>query len=49
MLVLCDTYDPEGNPLPTNSRAPAVAKFDAGNAKAEQPCRGPVPWVTSST
>ena len=37
ILVLCDTYDPEGNPLPTNSRAPAVSKFDAGDAKKEQP------------
>ena len=40
ILVLCDTYDPEGNPLPTNSRAPAVAKFEAGNAAAEKPWYG---------
>jgi len=40
ILVLCDTYDPEGKPLPTNSRAPAVAKFEAGNAAKEIPWYG---------
>jgi len=40
ILVLCDTYDPEGNPLPTNSRASAVAKFEAGDAKKEVPWYG---------
>jgi len=40
ILVLCDTEDPEGNPLPTNSRAPAVVKFDAGDAKKQQPWYG---------
>lgn len=28
ILVVCDTYTPEGEPLPTNSRAPAVKIFD---------------------
>merc|ERR1719482_859602 len=40
VLVLCDTYDPEGNALPTNSRAPAVAKFEAGNVATEKPWYG---------
>ena len=29
ILVMTDTYDTKGNPLPTNTRAPAAAIFDA--------------------
>ena len=29
ILVLTDTYDPEGTPIPTNTRAPAKEIFDA--------------------
>merc|ERR1711879_967762 len=36
LLVLCDTYTPQGEPLPTNKRAAAKACFDAA---PEQ-----VPW-----
>lgn len=32
ILVLCDTYTPQGEPLPTNRRNPAKAKFDKGLA-----------------
>ena len=35
ILVLCDTYDPEGNPL-RRTRAPAVAKFEADSAAASR-------------
>lgn len=28
VLVLCDTYTPQGEPIPTNTRAPAKAIFD---------------------
>lgn len=30
VLVLCDTWTPKGQPLPTNTRAPAKAIFDKG-------------------
>ena len=38
ILVLCDTYTPEGIPLPTNSRAPAVEVFN--KALEEEPWFG---------
>jgi glutamine synthetase len=38
ILVLCDTYDGEGNPLPTNTRAPAQAIFN--KALEEEPWFG---------
>jgi glutamine synthetase len=28
ILVMCDTYDPQGNPIPTNTRAPANVVFE---------------------
>uniref|UniRef100_A0A6U2AVR2 Glutamine synthetase n=1 Tax=Hemiselmis andersenii TaxID=464988 RepID=A0A6U2AVR2_HEMAN len=28
VIILCDTYDPEGNPLPTNTRAAAAERFE---------------------
>jgi glutamine synthetase len=38
ILVLCDTYTPEGQPLPTNTRAAAAAVFASPEAIAV------VPW-----
>jgi glutamine synthetase len=38
ILVLCDTYTPEGEALPTNSRAPAVEIFN--QALDEEPWFG---------
>ncbi|KAH8060666.1 hypothetical protein JL722_4779 [Aureococcus anophagefferens] len=40
VLVLCDTYEPDGTPLPTNTRAPAVARFESGGAKEQVPWYG---------
>jgi len=41
VLVLCDTYVPDdGTPLPTNTRAPAVARFESGGAKEQVPWYG---------
>ena len=38
LLVLCDTYTPEGQPLPTNTRAAAAATF------ADPAAVAAVPW-----
>ena len=38
ILVLCDTYKPNGEPLPSNGRAPAAALFN--RAPAEEPWFG---------
>ena len=40
LLVLCDTYTPEGQPLPTNSRAGAAAIFGTPEALAAEPWFG---------
>lgn len=40
ILALCDTYTPEGQPLPTNTRAGALAVFDTPANIALQPWFG---------
>lgn len=40
ILVLCDCYDPAGNPIPSNRRAPSLAVFERPEVKAEQPWYG---------
>jgi len=39
-LVLCDTYDKDGNPLPTNTRQKASKTFSTELAKEEKPWFG---------
>lgn len=36
ILVMCDTYEPNGTPIPSNTRAPAAAIFDK--------CKDEEPW-----
>ena len=40
VLVLCDTYDKDGNPLPTNTRHKASKTFSTERAKEEKPWFG---------
>ncbi len=40
LLALCDTYTPAGQPLPTNTRAPANEVFSRPDVKSSQPWFG---------
>ena len=40
LLVLCDTYTPEGQPLPTNTRHAANQVFSQANVVALEPWFG---------
>jgi len=40
VLVLCDTYDKDGNPLPTNTRHNAAKTFSSEKATEEKPWFG---------
>lgn len=40
VIVLCETYDPAGNPLPSNHRAQAVKVFEHPDVRAEAPWYG---------
>eukprot|EP01013_Petalomonas_cantuscygni_P022724 TRINITY_DN44035_c0_g1_i1.p1 TRINITY_DN44035_c0_g1~~TRINITY_DN44035_c0_g1_i1.p1 ORF type:complete len:374 (-),score=60.39 TRINITY_DN44035_c0_g1_i1:810-1931(-) len=40
IVVLCDTYTPQGDPLPTNKRAPAMSIFSHPEVAAEEPWYG---------
>lgn len=40
LLCMCECYDPQGNPLPSNSRAAADKIFENDKVKSEQPWYG---------
>ena len=40
VLVLCETYDKDGNPLSTNTRHKAAKTFSSEQAKKEKPWFG---------
>lgn len=40
LLCMCECYDPQGNPLPSNSRAAAANIFEHAKVKGEEPWYG---------